>query len=557
MIQLYPHQLQAIEWMKSIENNPRMHPDQPRGGILAHEMGLGKTLTALKFVEMQKDKPTLIVTPKSVILQWRKEAIEKTSLRSEEIAVYHGTVRQKSFQPSTRIVLTTFDIVRLESDDQQSPLSMKWQRIILDEAHRIAEASSKTSTAIRALQSPNRWAITGTPFRNCLSDIVALCKFIGVAPYHETTWWRANANKQSVIDKWRNTYMNIQLKNVLNMSPVVETEISLQKTSVYNRLERCIKDMHDQCSEVQENELLKILRTRQLCDHFALLFDRKFMKTLLRATTVEKGVCPLFPIEPATVQFPCEKRCWVSEQCRDQCTVCPKCCLRLSREAGMMPEGFCHSEKTKALRLFILQKLREDESSKFVIFSQWTSFLDVLSELFNHMNLKFERFDGGVNSIDERFRVIDTFQHQQNIPILLTSLGAGGEGITLTLANNVVLMEPYWNSSIEQQAIDRVHRIGQKRDVHVLRMVMEDTIELWVKKIKLAKKVELSVLLHGAQRQNKASINVSLSSGRIFSRRHDMFSNIPVELYLKMKQLAGKRKKRNLSMFVKIKKKKI
>jgi hypothetical protein len=120
-----------------------------------------------------------------------------------------------------------------------------------------------------------------------------------------------------------------------------------------------------------------------------------------------------------------------------------------------------------------------------------------------------------------------------------------------------VLMEPYWNSSIEQQAIDRVHRIGQKRDVHVLRMVMEDTIELWVKKIKLAKKVELSVLLHGAQRQNKASINVSLSSGRIFNRRHDMFSNIPVELYLKMKQLAGKRKKRNLSMFVKIKKKKI
>lgn len=567
-MKLYNHQVRAVDWMRGLETGPRMHAEQPRGGILAHEMGLGKTITMLKYIESQDDAPSLIVTPKSVLLHWRSEAIDKTSITSEEIVVYHGNRRRESvFGAQTRIVLTTFDIVRLEHQGSGPLSTMTWKRVVLDEAHRIAEAGSKTACAIRALKSPNRWAITGTPFRNCLSDIIALCKFVGVAPYHRTEWWRSHANNPTSVQKWRETYMNMQPKNVLNLPPVVEQEMKLSKTPMHCELEKHMHRFHGKDGNptngtdnaTHENELLKILRTRQLCDHFALLFPKKFVNFLVTPATVENDVCPLFPQEKADCRFACPRNCRVSSSCLKQCLFCPKCCLLLSRRDGMLVDGFCHSEKTRALCKFVRQTLQQDSTSKFVVFSQWTSFLDVLQRLFDHMNVNYMRFDGAVNSIEERFEVINKFQQDQDIPVLLTSLGAGGEGITLTLANHVVLMEPYWNSSIEQQAIDRVHRIGQVRNVHVTRMFMENTVETWVKQIKQAKRVELSVLLHGEKNNGRVNVNFSLTNRKVVASMKDTFHTVPIDLLKSLQKQNRRDKKRrhhNLSMFVRVKKNK-
>ena len=167
------------------------------------------------------------------------------------------------------------------------------------------------------------------------------------------------------------------------------------------------------------------------------------------------------------------------------------------RGADGVNRVFRHSGKTKALWDYLSGVLHADASAKAVLFSQWTTCLDLLGVMLDVMGFKYARFDGRVNSIDERGDIIAQFKEQPDCRVLLTSLGAGGEGLNLTFANHVILMEPYWNCAAEQQAIDRLHRMGQRRVTNVLRLVAKDSIENWVQTIQVKKTRELERLLRG------------------------------------------------------------
>lgn len=556
-VTLFPHQQEAVEWMRRIEHRPRIVPEQPHGGILAHAMGLGKTITMLSLVKVQGVGCTIVVCPKSVLGQWRDEAHRILHVAEDAVVVYHGANRQQLIEASahatSRIVLTTFDIVRLDAKDGgESVLHMlHWDRVILDEAHRICEQSSKTARAIRALKARNRWCVTGTPFKNGVTDLVALSKFLLVPPYCNSTWWRCHSQNKHKLREWRNTFLHMQDKSVLTLPCVDEVVVSAPRFKEEDVFTTAIKDasaytaitpladassltfqevsnmraLLSDAAPQQEHELLKIMRLRQAANHPLMLCNSP--TTMNRLLTLPLGAqclpgddeCSccggdLQRVEPVEQQPAKKARMDAGGSCAPSCehVMCMTCasdmiaCLRcvadcLPVKTGASGRTFRHSGKTDALWTYLEQAFKGSNSTgvpdKVVLFSQWTTCLDMLSTMLDVMGFQYARFDGRVNSIDERGDIITQFREQRACRVLLTSLGAGGEGLNLTFANHVILMEPYWNCAAEQQAVDRLHRMGQSRVTNVLRLLSADSIEDWVQTIQHKKTRELERLLWG------------------------------------------------------------
>ena len=694
-VTLFPHQVSAIQWMQRTERRTRMVSEQPHGGILAHAMGLGKTITTLSLMLVQGIGCTIVVCPKSVINQWRDEAVRILKLAPEQVVLYHGSLREAELfracqRGGPRVVLTTFDIVRLDTrakpvphdnaatkrvvkgvadphDRGLQPFQPKasefesrpdvdlpvvapsgstscgtsrvsllhsehWDRIILDEAHRICEQSSKTARAIRTLRARNRWCITGTPFKNGISDLVALSKFLLVPPYCNSTWWRCHSHNKHKISEWRNMFMNIQDKSVLALSSIsynvlvippsaaeeqitshvnnmfnqhIQNELSTSEKmasgidlarnpSVSDLLSRDVAvididiDIDNSGSDIgirsgggggdtrklkrkvggiepiplcnrQEYELLKIMRLRQAANH-SLLLTNTTSAMLYLLTTPELGSGqPVCEAKPGTGETARKSQCHgcgsridrlslkrarehdlrqvkrssltrtpslsvtksvsspspalrdsnhslkhrcnhvLCNSCATNTIMCPVCIASsmytVKKNTGDVLAVWRHSSKTLALYNYLTAVFESDADAKVVLFSQWTTCLDLLGAMLQFMGIEFGRFDGRVNSIDERADIILKFKTTRRCQVLLTSLGAGGEGLNLTFANHVVLMEPYWNIAVEQQAIDRLHRIGQTRTTCVLRLYTKNSIEHWVQDIQMKKNKELKRLL--------------------------------------------------------------
>lgn len=646
-VTLFPHQVTAIQWMQRTERRPRMVSEQPHGGILAHEMGLGKTITCLCTILLEGLGSTIIVCPKSVITQWRDEAVRILGLSADDVVLYHGANRDADLQRSTRhhrLVLTTFDIVRMDtrqshprrwsaeadvgaagSSSSSSSLSPcvlplhgeQWDRIVLDEAHRICEQSSKTARAIHTLRARNRWCITGTPFKNGVTDLVALAKFLAVPPYCNPTWWRANSHNPHKLKEWRNVFLNLQNKSVLSLPAIVyETRASIP-TAAENQVIAQIQTVcYENCTGAgvlhlntgasltapkpvvkgdgfvyrgmplfvadaagarvvavdavdapnregadalldtggsrrqhlrQEYELLRIIRLRQAANHPLLLLNST--PAIIRLATVQhfsasgavpacdacanfvdldldldaapplpRGRAATGPLvlkrkrgeehDPGsgsggTLRAAGPTRCdhghILCHACAADMILCP-CCTADALPVTTRPGArtvWRHSSKTRELADHLEGVFHRDPAAKVVLFSQWTTCLDLLAALLTFLEIGFARFDGRVNSIDERGDIIHHFKTRVECSVLLTSLGAGGEGLNLTFANHVILMEPYWNLAVEQQAIDRLYRIGQHRVTRVLRLYLQDSIENWVQDIQQAKDKELKRLLLG------------------------------------------------------------
>ena len=500
--------------MQRTEQRPRLVAEQPHGGILAHAMGLGKTRTMLALMAAQGLHSTIVVCPKSVLHQWRDEAMKVLHLQFNDIVLYHGTTRLAALaqsNPHHRLVLTTFDSVRLDCKQSGSATSTlhhhHWDRIILDEAHRICEQSSKTAKAIRSLKAKNRWCVTGTPFKNGVTDLVALSKFLMVPPYCNSTWWRCHSQNRHKMREWRNNFLHLQDKTVLALPEVqlittYASQFAVER-EVTHQLQRLVPLAQLEDLEVdkqQEHELLKIMRLRQAANHPLMLANSMAAMTHLLTSTciptlaAQCDACQGDAHRPAQL---CEAH-ELCDACAQDMFVCP-CCIAEQLPPTVCPTGrtWRHSGKTLELWNYLRTTIEEDEESKVVLFSQWTTCLDMLALMLDCMGVPYARFDGRVNSLDERGDIINQFREEEGCHILLTSLGAGGEGLNLIFANHVILMEPYWNCAAEQQAIDRLHRIGQQKVTHVLRLLTADSIEDWVQLIQAKKTKELERLLCG------------------------------------------------------------
>lgn len=540
-VTFYPHQVSAIEWMLKTENCMRLMPDQPNGGVLAHAMGLGKTTSILGLFEQGgADKISLVVCPKSVLSQWVQEALKVTSFSVDEILVYHGPHRSCTIGDleGKRMVLTTFDIVRLDHQLGTGVFLHRWDRVVVDEAHHICEQGSKTAKAMRSLRAPNRWCVTGTPFKNNVSDLVALARFIGVGPYNDHNWWRAHSRNTAKVAKWRRTFVNIIGKDALSLPPVVaETTECQQSPFELDVLEQfktadvalrtpLMEESSDfQMPEgCQQRELLKILRYRQLAIHPLMLTPSEVVRFMVNNPEVGGGCCGCSSDEGLLSSCGKHRLC---NSCVQNNLSCPRCLCSGLECDGSWP----HSAKTRALWDHV-----STYSGKLVIFSQWTTCLDLLSAMFDYYGVNHAVYDGRVNGLEERSEITGHFLGDPDCKVLLTSLAAGGEGLNLIEATGVVLMEPYWNSAVENQAVDRVHRIGQTKPVSVLRLIAKaggDSVEDWVVSIQRQKDEELRRLLWADEGE---SLLVVKSEG--------VLGKTPLPVNAMMGFMTGKRKRR-------------
>ena len=485
MVTLYPHQTKAVQWMRSIENRVRIVNDQPHGGILAHAMGLGKTISMLSMILAEPPARTLVVCPKSLLSQWGAEA-RLVGFSPDEVMVYHGPGRTLigGSRPGARtVVVTTFEMVRM--DDNRVLGDTVWDRVVLDEAHRICEAGSKTAVAVRGVKAHNRWCITGTPFKNGVDDLCALARFLRVAPYCDSSWWKTHQNNQLKMREWRDQFMNILDKAVLtDLPPMVMHNIPLRMSEAERGIYAQVSSTQwvsrgDDGTDGDQHELLRILRQRQASNHPILVAPTRVVDAVLAGKVGLAGVCAACAGGPVYTAACGHTLC-------GPCGGEPMCFACMVRD--MTCGGWMHSTKTRALWEYLdkVARVRETDT-KVVVFSQWTSFLDILGNLLHHKGVGYARYDGRVSSSDDRAEVISTTRDDPGCRVLLTSLGAGGEGVNMTFASHVVIMEPYWNMAAEQQAVDRLHRIGQTKETHVVRFDLDSDVETWVKEIQTRK----------------------------------------------------------------------
>jgi SNF2 family DNA or RNA helicase len=344
-----------------------------------------------------------------------------------------------------------------------------WGRVVVDEAHRIAEQSSQTSVAINRLCAPNRWALTGTPFKNGVSDLEALSRFLGIHPYASTRWWKANGDKQMELHRWRDLFMLTSDKNLLRLPAKQESVVH----AVRGPGEQSLFETQEQHS----NQLLQVGQQRLAANHPLLLFPWTAVERQLQGKTEGCVHCG----EGAVKQCAADLHA-LCGTCVNPCASCVTARLKVDQVEG---EWGMHSCKTRAVWECI--RAARGTGVKVVLFSQWTSTLDIMAHVLTFYGVGYVQYDGRVNCVEERARRLQMFRDTPNIEVMLISLMAGGEGVNLAFATHVLLCEPYWHATAEMQAIDRLHRIGQTRITRVVRFITSSSIEAWVVSIQTRK----------------------------------------------------------------------
>lgn len=433
--QLRPYQKQGFDWLAFLWQHGL-------GGILADDMGLGKTLQLLSLIvharETGERRPFLVVTPTSVVGTWRSEAARfAPGLR---VQVIEGTAARRE-QPvevaasDADVIVTSYTLLRLDDGEYAA---VDWAGAILDEAQFAKNPATRVHKAIAALRARVTFAVTGTPLENSLTDLWAL--FSLTAPGLFPSARRFREEYVQPIEKGRvpenedgSEYRRRRLERLRRrIRPLM---LRRTKELVASDLpEKQVQEMFVELSAAHRARYDAVLqRERQkLLGLLADLDRNRFI--VFRSLTMLR----MLALAPALI---------------DQA------------DAGIP------SSKLDVL----LDRVRElqAEGHRALVFSQFTGFLDLAADRLTAAGVDHVRLDG---STRRRGEIIDGFRSGEQ-PVFLISLKAGGFGLTLTEADYVFLLDPWWNPAAEAQAIDRTHRIGQGRRVFVYRLIAADTIE--------------------------------------------------------------------------------
>jgi superfamily II DNA or RNA helicase len=385
------------------------------GGLLADDMGLGKTLQAMSVFEGR----TLVVAPTSVLFNWQAELGRFRS--SLKVALYHGAGR--ALDPAADVTLTSYAILRL---DGPQLAAQAWRTVVLDEAQAIKNPDSQTARAAYALPATFRLALTGTPVENRLEELWSLMHF---------------ANRGLL--GGRSDFADRHARPIADGQPGAAA--ALQQRVRPFLLRRLKQDVAPELPP-RTDAVLRV----SLDDGERAVYDA------VRAAT-QKDLLALLDAGGGVMKA-------------------LEALLRL-RQAACHPAlvpGQTAATSSKVEALLEALETAVAENHKALVFSQWTSMLDLIEPALARADLPFVRLDG---STRDRGDVVGRFQADDGPPVMLVSLKAGGSGLNLTAADHVFLCDPWWNPAVEAQAADRTHRIGQTRPVFVYRLVAADTVE--------------------------------------------------------------------------------
>jgi SNF2 family DNA or RNA helicase len=492
-ITLYDHQKEAMAWMKKREENHG--PDSVRGGLLCLSMGWGKSLTAAEHSLLsrtaQQKTPTLIVCPNAVIDEWKSNCFERFYTQELKVLYLHRCYLGKKLDELTVSELCKYDIVVtnyemcirackhtnsfrhvckygeagtmhqnkiMEITTRREPpfpnqgagigllYSIPWARLILDESQRGCSYNNTTFRSLMALYATNRWCLTGTPVRNRDTDVWCQLRLCSYSPVTNPKDWR-RSNREAVVqymfERSESPSGAIRLPEKIETTHMVE--LDLQQMKVYQAV---LYEVHDRFQEMLRNmfsfaRMLALLtRLRQTC----------IAPNLLSKKSKNSG--PTGPTGPTDQTEPGPELIWLNDVTGTAGIDSPKI-KKIIDLIGQIPAG-----------------------EKVLVFSMFRSCLELIGQAIetDYPDLKYEHVSGKVTGT-KRSAALNAFRNDPEQRVLLINYKIGAEGLNLTEANHVIMVEPWWNSAIHHQAVARAWRNGQTKPVHVHWVITKNTIE--------------------------------------------------------------------------------
>jgi len=423
------------------------------GGILADDMGLGKTVQILSAVAALRahageSSPVLVVVPTSVVGVWIDQARTFTpalEVRAvKETATRRGTTIREEVE-NADIVVTSYTLARLESEQWSQ---VRLGGLVIDEAQAVKNPRTATYRALRDLDAPWKLAVSGTPIENSLSDLWSLLSLTcpGLLPPWETFQQQVRRPIENGSDPAMLAHLSAYV------APFV-----LRRTK-----EEVAPDLPDKIVDVVRVDLGK--EHRHIYDQF-LARERARILDLLRDVDANR-----MSVLASITRL-----------------------RQLALDPALVEESYAHVGSAKIE--YLADRLDEivPLGHQALVFSQFTSFLERIRHMLERRGISVVQLDGSTRG---RAEVIEKFRSGQ-AQVFLISLKAGGSGLTLTEADYVYVMDPWWNPAAEEQAIDRAHRIGQTKKVNVYRMVATDTIEAKVVELQDRKRQLISSVMNG------------------------------------------------------------
>lgn len=424
---LRPYQESGFHWLNFLS-------EVGWGGILADDMGLGKTIQALSFLHHLREKngqlKALVACPTTLMYNWENEIRKFTPELTYHI--HHGAqrTRDKKQFDEFNVIITTYGTLR---SDIKLLSEQGFDCVILDESQAIKNPNSKVAKAAGLLKSKNRICMSGTPLQNNTFDIYAQMNFLNPGMLGSVEHFRNDF--ATPIDKFGEKEQKDHLRKLL--FPFI-----LRRTK-----EQVAKDLPEKTETILYCEMEN--DQRKIYDAYRNEYRSKILGTIedvgigQSQLTILQGLMKLRQI--------CDSP-------------------SILNETEKLPN---HSIKLDE----IARELEENMGNhKALVFSQFLGMLALIKHKLEELNIPFVYFDGSTSAAD-REKAVQEFQNNEEVRVFLISLKAGGVGLNLTAADYVYIVDPWWNPAVEQQAIDRTHRIGQTNNIFAYRMICKDTIE--------------------------------------------------------------------------------
>ena len=403
------YQVEGFNWLNEIAN-------LKVGGILADEMGLGKTIQIIAFLLSQKGKKSIVITPTSLIYNWRDEFNKFAP--SLNVGIIHADKKSRSvmMEKEFDVIVTTYGLIK---NDYEYYKEKEFDFCIIDEAQNIKNSKAQNTKYVKAIKASCRIALSGTPMENNLMELWSIFDYI--------------------------------------MPGYLLSEAKFK--------EKYLKeDMYDELKELIKPFILRRLK-KDVIDELPDKIEKKFMVEMEKN---QKAVYQSYIKEVRQKLYSGEdNKITVFSYLTKLRQLCLDPSLILDDYVG-------RSAKIEAALNIVNMAIAENR--KVLIFSQFTSVLQKLGDELSEKNIGYLYLDGSTKA-NKRVEMVKEFNESEELKIFLISLKAGGTGLNLTSSDLVLHFDPWWNPAIEDQATDRAHRIGQQNIVEVIKLIAKDSVE--------------------------------------------------------------------------------
>ena len=433
---LRDYQKYGYKWLKYLTDNNL-------GACLADDMGLGKTLQAIALLSnlhQEKKKKSMVIMPKSLIYNWENE-IKKFAPKLK-VGVYYGINRDFLALKKTDVILTTYGTIR---NDIVNLLEQKFDLLILDESQNIKNINSQTTKAILLLNAKKRVALSGTPIENNLLELYSLFRFL-------------NPEMFGSVQQFTNNYI-VPIQKYSDISTIEEL-----KKKIYPFLLRRVKK---EVLEDLPDKIEKLVYVDMNDEHRRFYEERrKYYYSLLEKNTSSQGNFDKFFVLQA-----------INE-------------LRHIVSSPELESKKIISSKKEVLIENVVEAIENDH--KVLVFVNYLSSIESICDSLKENKIKYLKMTGQTK---DRQTLVDKFQNDSRYKVFVMTLKTGGVGLNLVSADTIFIYDPWWNTTVENQAIDRAYRLGQDKTVFAYKMIMRNTIEEKILKLQEIKNKLLDDLI--------------------------------------------------------------